>query len=124
VQAEEMFRAVQLPKDAPPDQRMAMLAVGGAYAPPQSMADRIRSAAGSAGRVSRRNFNIFIAIGWFFVAMVTATAGAMFQDFFGPKVLKEAKRLWRAGLMEEFANADTVYEKFKQTPAGSSGSGS
>ena len=30
-QAEEIVRAVKLPKNAPPDQRMAMLAVGGAY---------------------------------------------------------------------------------------------
>ena len=44
VQAEEMFQAVNLPKDAPADQKMAMLAVGGAYAPPQSMAERIRGA--------------------------------------------------------------------------------
>src|SRR5256884_2710956 len=58
VQAEEMIRAVKLPKDAPPDQKMAMLAVGGAYAPQASMADRIRTAASSAGKVSRRNFNL------------------------------------------------------------------
>jgi ferredoxin len=32
-QAEEIVRAVKLPKNAPPDQRMAMLAVGGAYQP-------------------------------------------------------------------------------------------
>ena len=37
------------PKDAPPDQRMAMLAVGGAYAPPPSMGDRIRGAAAGSG---------------------------------------------------------------------------
>src|SRR3954465_5973770 len=32
-QADEILRAVKLPKDAPPDQRLAMLAVGGAYQP-------------------------------------------------------------------------------------------
>ena len=30
-QAEETIRTVKLPKDAPADQRMAMLAIGGAY---------------------------------------------------------------------------------------------
>src|SRR5204862_2401462 len=50
VQAQEMMRAVKLPKDAPPDQKMAMLAVGGAYAPQASMADRIRTAASTAGK--------------------------------------------------------------------------
>jgi cytochrome b6-f complex iron-sulfur subunit len=112
VQAEEMFQTVKLPTDAPADQKMAMLAVGGAYTPPQSMADRIRSVAGTAGRVSRRNFNIFIAIGWFFIAAVCATAGAMFQDFFGPKVLKEPKKLYRVGKLEDFGNPG-VYEQYK-----------
>src|SRR6185503_2999065 len=45
VQAEEMVRAVNLPKNAPADQRMAMLAVGGAYQAQPTMAERIRNAA-------------------------------------------------------------------------------
>jgi len=35
-----MIHAVQLPRNAPPDQKMAMLSVGGAYAPQPSLADR------------------------------------------------------------------------------------
>jgi cytochrome b6-f complex iron-sulfur subunit len=121
VQAEEMIQAVNLPKGAPADQRMAMLAVGGAYAPPMSLAERIRAKASSAGRVSRRNFNFALAAGWAAVAFVTATSLAMFQDFFGPKVLREPKKLWRVGRVEQFSMAGTVDESFKKTPAGSEG---
>ena len=32
-----------------------------------------------------------LAVGWAVVAATTATFGAMIQDFFGPKVLKEPK---------------------------------
>src|SRR5260221_9088884 len=56
-QAEETIKAIKLPKDAPPDQRMAMLAVGGAYTPALSMGDRIRGAgkrAADAAKLSRR----------------------------------------------------------------------
>src|SRR5688572_16133197 len=121
VQAEEMIQAVNLPKDAPADQKMAMLAVGGAYAPPQSLADRIRSRATSAGRVSRRNFNFALAAGWALVAFVTATSLAMFQDFFGPKVLREPKRQWRVGTLSQFTTPGIVDESFKKTPAGGEG---
>ena len=120
VQAEEMIQAVKLPKDAPPDQKMAMLAVGGAYAPQASMADRIRTAASTAGKVSRRNFNLALIIAWGAIAAVTATFGAMFQDFFGPKVLKEPKKLWRVGKLEDYSNGG-VYELFKKTPDGGTG---
>jgi cytochrome b6-f complex iron-sulfur subunit len=112
VQAQEMMRAVNLPKDAPPDQRLAMLAVGGAYAPVPSLADRIRGAAAAAGKLSRRNFNIALVVAWAAMAGVAATFGAMFQDFFGPKVLKEPKKLYRVGKLEEFANPG-VYEQYK-----------
>jgi len=112
VQAEEMFQAVNLPADAPPDQKMAMLAVGGAYAPAPSLSDRIRGAASGAGRMTRRQINIFIAIGWLFIGLVGATWGAMFQDFFGPKVLKEPKKLYRVGKLEDFGNPG-VYEQYK-----------
>src|SRR5438105_631840 len=59
-QFEETIKTVLLPKDAPPDQRMAMLAVGGAYAPAPSMGDRIRNAAkraSDAAKLSRRKVN-------------------------------------------------------------------
>src|SRR5688572_29502668 len=48
VQAEEMVRSVKLPRNAPPDQRAAILAAGGAYAPAPSLADRIRQKAAGA----------------------------------------------------------------------------
>jgi cytochrome b6-f complex iron-sulfur subunit len=121
VQAEDMIQTVNLPKNAPADQRMAMLAVGGAYAPPASMADRIRTAAANAGKVSRRNFNLALIIGWGMIAAATATFGAMFQDFFGPKVLKEPKKVWRVGKVDQFAMPGNVDESFKKTPAGSEG---
>ena len=120
VQAQEMIQAVALPKDAPPDQRMAMLAAGGAYVPQASLADRIRAAASSAGRSSRRQFNFALAVGWGMLAICAATFGAMFQDFFGPKVLKEPKKLWRVGKLEDYSSPG-VYEPYKKTPAGSEG---
>ncbi|MEO6437332.1 MAG: Rieske 2Fe-2S domain-containing protein, partial [Tepidisphaeraceae bacterium] len=112
LQAEEMVRAVKLPKDAPPDQRMAMLAAGGAYVPATSMADRIRGAASGAAKSSRRSFNLALVVAWGALAAVTATFGAMFQDFFGPKVLKEPKKVYRVGKLEEFGNPG-VYEQYK-----------
>src|SRR3954451_16642931 len=87
-QAEEIARAVRLPKDAPPDQRAAMLAIGGAYQPVPSMAQRIRdmaTKAGASAKTSRRQFSIALAVGWFMLAIVGAAFAAMFQDFFGPK---------------------------------------
>src|SRR3954467_1499576 len=57
-QADEILRAVNLPKNAPPDQRLAMLGVGGAYQPSIPMAERLRQAAGKSAKVTRRNFNL------------------------------------------------------------------
>ncbi len=79
------------------------------------MADRIRGIASKAGAgkdVPSSISTLPIAIGWFFIALVGATAGAMFQDFFGPKVLKEPKKLYRVGKLEEFGNPG-VYEQYK-----------
>ncbi|HEX3358904.1 MAG TPA: Rieske 2Fe-2S domain-containing protein [Tepidisphaeraceae bacterium] len=114
-QAEEIVRAVKLPKDAPPDQRLAMLAVAGAYQPAVPMGQRLRdiaSKAGIAAKTSRRQFNFALAIGWAALAFVGATFGAMFQDFFGPKVLKEPKKQIRVGRLADYANPG-VYEQFK-----------
>jgi cytochrome b6-f complex iron-sulfur subunit len=110
-QAQEIVRAVNLPKNAPADQRSAMLAVGGAYQPAIPMGERLRKAATGA-KPSRRSFNLALVVAWGALAFVTATFGAMFQDFFGPKVLKEPKKLWRVGTMSNFANGG-VYEDFK-----------
>ncbi len=116
LQGQEIVRQAKLPKNAPPDQRAALLAVGGAYSPGQSLADRIRSVASGAAKVSRRNFNLALIIGWGTLGAVTATFGAMFQDFFGPKVLKEPKKVYRIGKPEDFGNANAVYEQFKPSP--------
>jgi len=123
LQAEEMVRAVHLPRGAPSDQRAAILAAGGAYAPTPSLADRIRTRAkkATAGALrTRRQFNLALVVGWGALAFCGATALAMFQDFFGPKVLKEPKKIWRVGKLDEYANAG-VYENFKRTPDGGSG---
>jgi cytochrome b6-f complex iron-sulfur subunit len=120
LQAQEMVRAVDLPRNAPADQRMAMLAVGGAYQPQMSMGDRIRAAA-SAVKPSRRNFNLALVVAWGAMAAVGATFGAMFQDFFGPKALKEPKKVWRVGKAAGFSQPGIVDESFKRTPAGSEG---
>jgi cytochrome b6-f complex iron-sulfur subunit len=113
IQAEEIVRAVKLPKDAPADQRAAMLAVGGAYQPSIPMAQRVRTRGKSPAGTSRRTFNLALAVAWGAMAACTATALAMFQDFFGPKVLKEPKKVIRVGRLADFASPNTVYEGFK-----------
>jgi cytochrome b6-f complex iron-sulfur subunit len=119
-QAAEFVRAVDVEgvdlRKLPPDQRMAMLAAGGAYVPKPTMGDRIRAmaaAASSAAKSSRREFNMALAVGWGLLAFTTMTFGAMFQAFFGPKVLKEPKKLYRVGRLEEFTMPGTVYEQYK-----------
>jgi len=114
-QADEIVRAVKLPKNAPPDQRLAMLAIGGAYQPGPTLGQRLRGQAGTAARVTRRHFNFALLIGWGLMAFCTATFGAMFNTFFGPKLLKEPKKVYRIGKPEEFANSG-VYEQFKPGP--------
>jgi cytochrome b6-f complex iron-sulfur subunit len=121
IQAEEMVRAVDLPKNAPPDMRAAILAAGGAYSPAPSLAQRIRGAAAGAAKTTRRQINLALVVGWGAIAFCTATFGAMFQDFFGPKTLKEPKKVWRVGRTEDFSVPGTIDEKFKRTPAGSEG---
>jgi cytochrome b6-f complex iron-sulfur subunit len=121
VQSEEMVRAVGLPSDAPPDQRAAILAAGGAYVPQPSLAERIRSRATEKGKTSRRSFNAALIFAWGAMAACGATAVAMFQDFFGPKVLKEPRKVWRVGKAVDFAVPKSVNEAFKRTPDGSEG---
>ena len=119
IQAQEMVRAVQLPRDAPPDQRVALLAAGGAYAPAPTLADRLRSAAAVKG--TRRRFNAALWTAWLTMGAATATSLAMFQDFFGPKVLKEPRKQWRVGRLEEFVQPMSVNESWMRTPDGGSG---
>src|SRR4051794_16588156 len=115
-QAEEFSRAARIEgidlRNAPPDQRMAMLAAGGAYVPRPSMSDRIRAAVGGT-KTSRHGFNMALAVGWGLLAFTGLTFGAMFQAFFGPVVLKEPKKLIRVGRLADFSNANTVYEQYK-----------
>ncbi|HEV2296386.1 MAG TPA: Rieske 2Fe-2S domain-containing protein [Tepidisphaeraceae bacterium] len=122
-QGEEMVRAIDKQgvdwRHAPPDQRMAVLAAGGAYAPQPSMGERLRASA--KGKVSRRTMNLALVVAWGSIAAVTATFGAMFQDFFGPKVLKEPKKVWRIGRLDQFSQPGAVDESYKKTPAGSEG---
>ena len=114
IAGEEMVRAIDTSgvnwKNAPADQRMAVLAVGGAYQPQMSMSDRLRK---KPAKSSRRQFNFALAIAWGALAACTATGLAMFQDFFGPKVLKEPKKVYRVGRLEDFGNVNTVYEQYK-----------
>src|SRR5256714_438921 len=119
VQAEEMVRAVELPRNAPPDQRAAILAAAGAYAPAQSLADRIRSAgarAAEAAKTSRRQFKFALLAGWVALGIGGAAVRAMVQGFFGPKVLKEPKKVWRVGRLEAFAVPGKVDHSFKKLP--------
>jgi cytochrome b6-f complex iron-sulfur subunit len=127
-QADDMVRAVKFRRtdgagqrpevdwrNAPPDQRIAMLAVGGAYQPATPMAERLRQNAAQKRTVSRRTFNIALAVAWGAMAAVGLTFLAMFQDFFGPKVLKEPKKVFRVGRVTEFINPG-VYEQYKPSP--------
>lgn len=111
-QAEEILRAVELPKNAPPDQRLAMLAAGGAYQPSTPMAERLRRVVSKTAKTTRREFNFALAVAWGTMAAVGITFGAMFQDFFGPKVLKEPKKIYRVGRPDEFA-LPGVYTQFQ-----------
>src|SRR5436305_3823709 len=127
VQAEELARVVDVSgmdwRNAPPDQRLAMLAAGGAYQPSIPLAERVRKSgkSGEAAKTSRRGFNMALALAWGALAACGATSLAMFQDFFGPKVLKEPKKVWRVGKLGDYANVNTVYENYKKTPDGGAG---
>jgi cytochrome b6-f complex iron-sulfur subunit len=101
--------------NAPPDQKVAMLAVGGAYRRELPMGERLRQQAQQkrdGSRMSRRAFNLALAVGWGAMAAVGLTFLAMFQDFFGPKVLKEPRSLFRVGRPADFGNPG-VYEQYK-----------
>jgi cytochrome b6-f complex iron-sulfur subunit len=115
VAGQEIIRAVDKSgvdwRNAPPDQRLAVLAVGGAYQPPVPLAERVRKR--SQASATRRQFNLALVVAWGAIAATTATGLAMFQDFFGPKVLKEPKKVYRVGRLEDFGNANTVYEQYK-----------
>lgn len=110
--AQEMIAAVKLPRSAPADMRAAMLAAGGAYQPATPLAQVVRQV-GAKGNVTRRKFNVALTVAWGALAFCGATFGAMFQDFFGPKTLKEPKKIYRVGRLDDFGNVNTVYEQYK-----------
>jgi cytochrome b6-f complex iron-sulfur subunit len=108
----QILAEARVPHNAPADMRIAALSVGGGYMPSTPLADIIRKNA-SAKSPTRRGFNIALIAGWGALAACTATFGAMFQDFFGPKVLKEPKKVYRVGTLDDYGNIDSVYEQFK-----------
>ncbi len=107
---------VAVPSGAAPDHRAALLAAGGAFPLPQTLSQRLRDAS----QVTRRHFGFALAIGWGALAACGVSLAAMFQDFLGPKVLREPKKVWRVGRPADFGNPG-VYEQFKRTPDGGQG---
>jgi hypothetical protein len=100
---------------------MAMLAVGGAYQPQPSLADRIRTRRTGAWADERRNFNLALIVGWGMIAAGTATFRRDVPGLLGPKVLKEPKKQWRMDKLEAYSQPQLVDDKFKKTPDGGTG---
>lgn len=122
IQAQRGLCACGVPADAPPDQRAAVLAAAGAYAPASSLEERLRAAAAAGPRPTRRRFPLALAVAWSSVAACGAMALAMFQDFMAPKALKEPKKVWKVGRKDELVGpTDPVSEKHRRTPAGGPG---
>ena len=120
-----MIRAVNLPKNAPADQKMAMLAVGGAYQPqPSTGRSHPRRGVGGGKTQHVEISTSRLSSDGAMVAAVTATFGAMFQDFFGPKVLKEPKKVWRVGRSIDFASPASSMRRSRKPRPAAKGSGS
>lgn len=113
--AEAIARA--LPVNAPPDALEAAM-VGSGYVRPRAGAvERLRIRAGvllDAATVTRRQFNVVLAVGWGAMIATTATALGALQAFMVPKVIKEAPSTFRAGRLAEYPE-DGVYEQYKNT---------
>lgn len=107
--------ALMVPRDAPPD-AMAAAMVGSGYARPRrSAVQRIREQASrlsSAAALTRREFNVALAIGWGSMLLLFATLAAAFQSFMIPKVTKEPPSTFRAGRLSDFSEPG-VYEQHK-----------
>ena len=108
--------AEALPANAPPDARAAVM-VGSGFARPQlGLAERIRQTAGmftGAADITRRQFNMVLAVAWGSLAAVGATCGAALQAFMVPKVSKEPPPIFRAGRINDFPEPG-VYEQHKK----------
>lgn len=104
--------AAVLDADAPPDAYSALL-VGTGYARPQpTVTQRIREKASQVSTVSRRGFNMALAVGWGSLAAVGAIFGAAANSFMAPKISREPPATFRAGKIADFIDAK-VYEQHK-----------
>ncbi len=101
--------------DAPPDAQSAAMVASGYARPRPSVTERIRQKASGladSANMTRREFNIALAVAWGAIAATFATAGAALQSYLVPKVTKEPPTTFRAGKVGEFAEPG-VYEQFK-----------
>ena len=102
-------------RNAPPDAQSAVMVASGFSRPQPSVADRIRKrGSGVLGTASmtRREFNVALAVAWGAIAATFATAGATLQSYLVPKVTKEPPSTFRAGRLGDFTEPG-VYEQFK-----------
>jgi len=104
--------AIALDADAPPDAYSAML-VGTGYARPQpTVTQRIRDKAARATVVTRRGFNVALAVGWGSIAAATGVFLGALNAFMAPKISREPPATFRAGKIGEFGDTK-VYEQHK-----------
>ena len=109
--------ATLIGRDAPPDAQNSVMVASGYARPGPSVSDRIRrKAAGlaDAASMTRREFNIALAVAWGAIAATFATAGAALQSYLVPKVTKEPPSKFRAGKLSDFSEPG-VYEQHKGT---------
>ncbi len=107
--------ASALGKDAPPDARTAAMVGSGFVRPRPSVVERIRARAGALTQtqgMTRRQFNVALAVAWGAIIATFGTAAAALQSFLVPKVTKEPPSLFRAGKLSDYPNPG-VYEQFK-----------
>ena len=97
--------AEALPADAPPDARDAAMVGSGFVQPRMSVAERISTAAQAlvgAVELTRRQFNVMLAMAWGALAAVGGLCAAALQAFMVPKVTREPPAIFRAGKLSDF----------------------
>jgi cytochrome b6-f complex iron-sulfur subunit len=104
--------AVVLPHDAPPDAMDATMIASGASRPADGPVQRIKSRASSAVKVTRRQFDIALAIGWAALAGTILHSLGMLQAFMIPKLTKEKSPVFRAGKLANYPEPG-VYMDYK-----------